>query len=296
MADKNLKLRLDNFKKWIPKVILVSKTLFVLSKKSIKSFIFYFKIWLLMSKNSFLGVLTQKKVLLIFLFGKILRFIFFIVFLLFIIKGVNNLAGYSTNQTIFFFLSFSVVDTISQFLFREVYRFRSQIVTGDFDLVLSKPISALFRVLLGGADVMDFITIPPLFAATYYVGSLLNPDVNQVILYLLLILSALIISAGFHILVMSLGIITLEIDHTMMIYRDLSSMGRFPIDIYQQPLRGILTYFIPIGIMMTLPTKALIGLVNIKGAFISFIIAFFIMFLSLRFWNFALRKYSSASS
>jgi len=296
MADKNLKLRLDNFKKWIPKVILVSKTLFVLSKKSIKSFIFYFKIWLLMSKNSFLGVLTQKKVLLIFLFGKILRFIFFIVFLLFIIKGVNNLAGYSTNQTIFFFLSFSVVDTISQFLFREVYRFRSQIVTGDFDLVLSKPISALFRVLLGGADVMDFITIPPLFAATYYVGSLLNPDVNQVILYLLLILSALIISAGFHILVMSLGIITLEIDHTMMIYRDLSSMGRFPIDIYQKPLRGILTYFIPIGIMMTLPTKALIGLVNIKGAFISFIIAFFIMFLSLRFWNFALRKYSSASS
>jgi len=40
----------------------------------------------------------------------------------------------------------------AQLLFRDVYRFRPKVVSGDFDLILVKPINPLFRVLLGGAD------------------------------------------------------------------------------------------------------------------------------------------------
>ena len=54
-----------------------------------------------------------------------------------------------------------LIDVISQFLFREVYRFRPLVVSGEFDLVLVKPVSSLFRSLAGGADVIDLITIPP---------------------------------------------------------------------------------------------------------------------------------------
>ena len=39
----------------------------------------------------------------------------------------------------FFYLSFSLVDTIAQLFFREVYRFRPLIVSGDFDLPSSNP-------------------------------------------------------------------------------------------------------------------------------------------------------------
>jgi len=73
-------------------------------------------------------------------------------------------------------------------------------------------------------------------------------------------------------------------------------MGRFPIDIYRQPVRGILTYFIPVAIMMTYPAKAFFGLVNFQGILLAIGIAGVFMFISLRFWNFALKKYTSASS
>lgn len=257
---------------------------------------YYIKIWLMMSKNSFMAMLAQKKLFVLFLLGKLFRFGFFTAFLFFLVKGADSLAGYSINQTIFFFLTFNVVDISTQFLFREVYRFRGLIITGDLDLVLAKPMNALFRVLMGGADVVDLVTIPPLIAAVYYVGTLLSPTPSQVVFYALLVVNGFLIATAFHIAVLSLGIITLEIDHTIMIYRDLTNLGRLPIDIYRQPLRGVLTYLIPVGVMVTLPAKALMGLVTPTGILLSFVLGLAVVFASLKFWSFALRHYTSASS
>ena len=256
----------------------------------------YFKIWWMMSRNSFSMVLTQKLALLIFLIGKTLRFLFFFGFLYFLLLGTKNLAGYNSTQAIFFFLTFNVVDVVSQFLFREVYRFRPMIVNGDFDFVLVKPMSALFRVLMGGADVIDFLTIPPLIAATVYIALQLHPSILSSALYILLVLNGFVIATAFHIIILSFAIITTEIDHAVMIYRDLTSLGRLPVDIYKQPINGFLTYFIPVGVMMTLPVKAIIGLATPTGIFWAFVIGAVAILVSLKFWNFALRKYSSASS
>jgi ABC-2 type transport system permease protein len=212
------------------------------------------------------------------------------------LKGTNSLAGYSLNQTVFFFLTFNIIDVISQFLFREAYRFRPLIVSGDFDLVMTKPMSALFRVLMGGSDFIDFLTIPPLIFALFYVGRMLHPSGIQLLFYVLLIANGLLIATAFYITVLAFGIITLEVDHTIMIYRDITNLGRFPIDIYKEPLKGILTYLIPVGTMMTLPVKAFIGLVTIKGVLSSFLLGFLVLTISLKFWNHALKSYTSASS
>src|SRR3989344_2401422 len=165
---------------------------------------YYLKIWLLMTRNSFLVVASQKLVLFIFLFGKVAIFIFFLGFLYYLLKSTNTLSGYNLTQTIFFFLTFNLVDVLGQFLYREVYRFRPLLISGDFDLILVKPLNALVRVLTGGADVIDLITIPPLIAAVIWVGSLLNPTPLQVGFYILLILNGLIIATAFHIAVISL--------------------------------------------------------------------------------------------
>lgn len=257
---------------------------------------YYIKIWWLLTKNSFIVVMGQRVALTIFLLGKILRFIFFVSFLFYVVLGAKGILGYSSNQIIFFFLVFTLVDTVSQFFFREVYRFRPKVVSGDFDLSLVKPVNPLFISLLGGADIIDLITIPPLIITVFYVGSLFDPNIIQVFIFLILLLNALFVAAAFHIAVLAVGIITLEIDHTVMIYRDLTSFGRFPVDIYKQPLQGILTYVIPIGIMFSLPAKSLVGMVSLQGIILSIVFGFSAIFLSLKFWDFALTKYTSASS
>jgi ABC-2 type transport system permease protein len=256
----------------------------------------YFKIWWMMSRNSFSMIIDQKLALSVFLTGKILRFIFFFGFLYFLLLGTKTLSGFTGNQVIFFFLTFNLIDVVTQFLFREVYRFRPMIINGDFDLVLVKPLNALFRVLMGGADITDLITIPPLIGLTVYFGFLLHPSFLNIIIYLLLLLNGFLIAAAFHIIILSFSMVTLEVDHAIMIYRDLTSLGRLPTDIYKQPLQGFLTYLVPVGIMITLPAKAIMGIVGPAGILLALLIGVIALFVAFRFWNYALTKYSSASS
>lgn len=262
----------------------------------LRRFKHYLKISYLVTRNSFAVIAGQKFMFSFFLIGKFIRFLFFVTFLYFLVKGTNGLAGYNSNQAIFFFLTFNIVDILGQFLFREVYRFRPKIVSGDFDLTLVKPISPLFTSLFGGVDLLDLVTLPPLFLSVWYVGSLLDPGFIQVLIFILLTLNALLIVTAFHIAVLALGIIFMEVDHTILIYRDLTSFGRFPVDIYKEPIKGILTYLVPVGIMITFPAKALMGLISPGGVLISLTFGLSAMFLSIKFWNFALKKYTSAGS
>lgn len=249
-----------------------------------------------MSVNSFSVVLGQKYALIVFLIGKIFRFVFNFLFIYYLLKGASTLAGFSVNQVIFFFLIFNVIDVVTQFLFRQVYSFRPMIVRGDLDLVLVKPINALFRVLMGGADLIDLITIPPLIILVIIYIVKLNPSFSELAIFAVLLINSFVIATAFYIAILALAIITLEIDHAVMIYRDITNLGKVPVDIYKAPLKQFLTYIIPVGIMMTIPGKALMGLTNFWGIIISLIIGFLSMFLALRFWKFALTKYTSASS
>lgn len=73
-------------------------------------------------------------------------------------------------------------------------------------------------------------------------------------------------------------------------------MGRIPVDLYIEPLRTVLTFVIPVGIMMTLPAKAFMGLLSFDLLVVSLLIGGIFLFLSLRFWDFSLKRYTSAGS
>lgn len=250
-----------------------------------------------MTANAFQIALASRFGAIFFLLGKALRTIFFLVFLLIIVNQTKVLAGYTTIQTVFFFLTFTIMDNITQLLFREVYRFRPMVVSGTFDLVLTKPINPLFRILAGGADVLDLFMLAPYIASLIFVAMQLGTfNIANIIAYLALLVNGLIIALSFHILVAALGVLTTEIDHTVMIYRDILSTGRVPVDIYREPLRSILTFIIPVGIMVTYPVQAFLGILSWGGIIISFLFSSILLWSTMTFWQFALTKYASASS
>lgn len=234
---------------------------------------------------------------LLFLVGKLMRFVFFYLFLFLLFKKTGVLAGYDFNQVLLFYFTFNLIDSATQMLFREVYRFRYYIVSGNFDMILVKPVNALFRSLFGWTDILDFITLGPFIIIIAYV-LLKIPGITilNIIVYIFLILNSLLIAAAFHILVLSLAVITTEIDHAIMIYRDVVGMGKIPVDIYTEPLRSFITFVIPVGIMMSFPVKALLGLLSPLLIMITFSASLILLFISMKFWKYALSKYTSASS
>lgn len=256
----------------------------------------YFRVWKTMTLGGIQGVISSQFGWAIFVVGKLLRFFIFFTFLYFLMSGVNSLLGYSKEQVLLFYLTFAVIGSISQMFFREVYRFRQRVVSGDFDFDLTKPIHPLIRNLLGGFDVLDLITIPIYFYFLINVMQTFSFSLENLIIYILLIVNGLMIISALHIMVMSFGIVTSEVDHAVMIYRDIENMARFPINIYQQPLQGILTFLIPIGIIFTIPAQALMGILSWQMVAISFALGAFFFWLSFKTWGKAVKKYSSASS
>lgn len=257
----------------------------------------YFKIWLILTGIASQIAFQSRFGAGVFIMGKILRFLFFLLFLFLLSSKTNAIAGYSLWQIILFFLTFNLIDTLAQFFLREVYRFRSYVVSGNFDYILTKPISPLFRSLFGGSDILD-LSIIGLFIAfvAFSIEKIGSVSLFGIALYTILILNAFFIALAFHIFVLSMGVLTTEVDNTIMLYRDITQMGRVPVDIYKEPLQGILTFAIPVGIMMTFPAKALMGLLSPSSVVASFFIGTLFVILSLWLWRFSLKYYSSASS
>jgi ABC-2 type transport system permease protein len=256
-----------------------------------------FKIWLKYTNNSFQQTLNNRFAVLILLVGKILRIVLFVTFLHFLFNGTRSLAGYNREQIIFFYLAFNLIDSLGQMLYREVYRFRPLVVSGGLDLVLTKPISPLLRVLMGGADVIDLIMLVFIFCATVWYGlAYISANPAHWLLFFALVINGLLISTAFHLLVLGLGILTVTVDHFVMIYRDLVALMRIPVDLYAEPLRTFLTFVIPLGIMITFPAKSLMGLLPVELIIYSLGFSCIVLFLSLKFWHFSLRFYQSASS
>ena len=198
---------------------------------------------------------------------------------------------------VLFYATFNLIDTAAQFFLREVYRFRSYVVSGDFDYFLTKPISPLFRSLFAGSDVLDLPLLIVSIILIFYTAAKIGPiNLISIITYILLIISALAIATAFHIFVISIGVMTTEVDNTIMLYRDLTQMGRFPVDIYREPISWFITFVIPVGVMMTFPAKSLLGQLSTGLLVVSPLIAVAFLILSIKFWKFSLSKYSSASS
>jgi len=131
----------------------------------------YFRVWLILSSASFQSFFVSKFGAALFLLGKILRFIFFALFLIYLLQKTKVLAGYDLWQVILFYLTFNFIDSLTQMLFREVYRFRQYIISGNFDLILIKPVNSLFRSLFGWTDLLDFITLVPFI---FIIGFVIN--------------------------------------------------------------------------------------------------------------------------
>lgn len=250
------------------------------------------KIFLLLSKYSLKTVLMRPVGVILFILGKFLRFIVFFFFLLILLKKTRVFAGYDMNQALIFFLTFNVIDSAIQLLFREVYRFRQLVISGELDTILVKPYNPFIRVLIGGIDFMDAVILLIYVGLLSFFISKLTIPINYLAFFGLLI-NALIIGTGFQILILAIGILTTEVDHTIMIYRDITRMAALPIDIYREPIKSIFTFILPVGIMMTYPVKALFNLLNWKLYLLSFTFGFLVLFFGLTMWKMALRKYQS---
>lgn len=255
---------------------------------------FYWLYWVKMSAMTFQSLMATRLASILFLSGKLIRIGFWLVFLLALKDKINLLSGYNLDQLIVFFLIYNVFDLLGQIFYRGIYWYRGEIISGNFDFTLLKPLNPLFQVLASHTDWLD---IPPLILTVIFLIIKL-PAVSgvELLAFIFMGILAMVLVTAIHVLVASIGVLTTEVDHVIWIYRDLSQMARFPMDIYIEGVRLFLTFVIPIGLIFTVPAKALLGVLSTQWMLltVAFTVGFYLAII--KFWQYALKKYQSASS
>ena len=207
-------------------------------------------------------------------------------------------AGYGKYEVLLFFLTFNLVDVVTQAFFRGIYLFSDDINKGNFDFVLTKPVNPLFYSLARLTDLLDFIFLIPLVGFLAYVIAKLGLDLTlaSYLLYLAFVGVGIILALAIHILSAAATMWTMESDHIIWLYRETMTVGRFPPEVLSPALQFVFTYLMPVILIVAYPAKIILGLIGPGDIARLGAVTVIFTTVALGLWRVSLRHYASASS
>ncbi len=259
----------------------------------------YLRVWLKLTAQQFQSqVANARGAAILFIFGKLFRLATAFLFIWVIMERAKLIAGYNLSQAIFILALFNLISSLTQLFMRGIYLFRQKVVDGSFDFYLLNPLSELFYSLFSNTDPLDLILFFPYLGIVIWawVGTGFPITLISILFLFLIIIISEIMILSWHIFIISIGVRYLEVDNTIMLYRDLEKMASMPIEIYGKFGSAVLTYIFPFALMATIPARLVFGLFNPWYLLGFAILAYVQLKLSLWYWHRSLLTYSSASS
>lgn len=259
----------------------------------------YARVWIKLTAQQFQSqVANARGAAILFILGKLFRLASALLLIFVVVGKAKFIAGYSLDQAILLLMIFNFTQTISQLFLRGVYIFRQKVVDGTFDFYLLNPLSELFYSLFSYTDPLDIlISIPNIiFVGWAWINAGYTISLSSILLLLLVTIISTLMVTAWHIIIISVGVKYLEVDNTIMLYRDLERMGAFPVAIYGKFGENLLTYVFPFALMATVPAKLIFGMFNPWYLLIFAALALIQLKIALFIWRRALLSYSSASS
>ncbi|GAB4026002.1 MAG: hypothetical protein Fur0011_0280 [Candidatus Microgenomates bacterium] len=259
----------------------------------------YFRVWIKLTIQQFQSQISNARgAAILFILGKVFRLstAFLLVYL--VVGRAKLISGYNLEQAILILSLFNFFSTLTQLFMRGVYIFRQKVVDGSFDFYLLNPLSELFYGLFSYTDPMDLFLIIPYggIVVWAWLGAGYSITLPLLLILFLALMSAFIMAIAWHIIILGIGIRYLEVDNTIMLYRDLERLGAMPVSMYGKWGSGVLTYLFPFGLMATVPANLIFGLANPYYLVGFGLLSLIQLKIALWYWKKSLLTYSSASS
>ena len=219
------------------------------------------------------------------------------VLILFSYTEVMN--GWTLGQMVVLLGVYYVVQGAEELVFQPSFeRFMQHVREGTLDFILLKPVSSQFmvsfrhfqtvqvlQVLLGvGIAGVGVARLTGTVTLTSALGFAVTLACGLVLIYaLLLVLS-------------TLAFWFVRVDNLLAIFWAFIDAARFPIDIYPGWLRLTMSTVVPVGIAVTIPAKAIAGLLDLQTLGLVVVATGAAWLVSRAFWKRGLRSYTGASA
>lgn len=201
-------------------------------------------------------------------------------------------------QTRVFLGMLFVVDAMYMIMLQEnLDRFSDKVTKGQLDLLLVKPVNSQFMVSFQKVSTALFGNL--LIALSWLGYSLAAlPDFNWLRLLWLLIL----IPAGLSVLyalrfgMSATSVIFTRTENLQFVWYQIYKLAMRPDSIYQPWLKWALLTIVPVGLVASLPSRALLDPPDLPVFLWAVCLGPLLVWLSGIYWRFCLSKYTSASS
>ena len=211
---------------------------------------------------------------------------------------IPSISGWTFEQLT---IILGLVHILSAFVWGVMYGNMKQLVNdihrGNLDLCLTKPANSQFLVSTKEISFSLFPTfIIGAFLVTY--GLLVNGKFTlpSTAVVLVSIASSIIISYSLWFVTVTGAMFFGRLANVVEIFPNALDIARYPVSIFPPFIQFVFTFIIPFALMGFVPANIILGKTNYLVLTLVPVSALILLYISSRFWNFALRHYSSASS
>jgi ABC-2 type transport system permease protein len=169
---------------------------------------------------------------------------------------------------------------------------------GELDFLLLSPRSSQFLVSLRWLQPPEAVNVLIGIALTIYAGQRAGISWSAPRLLGAVVLAGcgLILLYCMWFALVTLSFWLVKVDSLGYLFYDVWQAGRYPVDYFKGIVRTVFTFVLPIAFATTFPAQALRGDLDPRLLLVGVSLATLALLVTHRFWNYALRRYSSASS
>ena len=256
----------------------------------------YWRIYRTFFKSSFARELQFRVNFIAKMLQNTVWFGFFLVVLFVVYANVKTIAGWDRREAQILGATLYIVSSLNNLLGAAILEIPGHVRQGTLDFIVTKPVDSQFWVSMRK---FNFAELGSFFGGVVLVSISmigLHPSAQQIILYLVGIVCAVVNLYGFQLMLMTTGIYFIRIDNLWVLGETLSGLGRYPMDIYPAGLKFLLTFILPVAFFAYFPALRLVRQPSYTVALEAIALAITFFFLSRLWWRYSMKHYSSASS
>ena len=214
-------------------------------------------------------------------------------------QNTDNIGGWKFEQALIIQGIYTILNGITNTWFnpnlREIVK---HVREGTLDFVLIKPIDSQFFISLKKIAPSGILEIIIGFVLLFYSIGINQININLGFIFLCLTTLSCSIGILYSLwfLISTTTIWFVKTWNATEVLRSFLYVGRFPLNSFSFSLRIFFSVFIPIAFITTIPSQVFLGLAQIWEILIELLVSGIFLIFSRRFWLFALKYYTSASS
>jgi ABC-2 type transport system permease protein len=216
-----------------------------------------------------------------------------------VFSKTDTLAGWRPAELLAIVGVYTLVSGITQLVVRpSLARFMEDVRLGTLDFILTKPVDAQILASMRQIEVWKLVDVVVglvvLAIAIGQLGTSIGPA--EAITFLVALLAGVTIIYSFLLILATCAFWFVRIDNILNIFQSMYEAGRWPIGIYPPWLRTVLTFLVPIGFAITVPTEGLVGRLTSPNLLGAIALAIALPLVARAFWRIGVRHYSGASA